>query len=317
MNFGKAYKKEGLYSPITQNQRHLNVLKEVRREVKTGSFLGLSEKIFDNTNLDKKCTVTVNHVVNGQNYKTETLKGNEGTAYTTSPLSELTDNGYTVTSTGSTSGTFSKAGATVTYTYNIDQSKIGSVTVKYQDMSGTSISSDDTYTGLIGKSYSYQPKSIKGYEYVSTTGNASGTFAKTSSTVIFKYQEVEEDTLKVHYYNASGGSKVCMYAYTESGTVTSQLTGAWPGKAMTKSSDGWYVGEVNTTDSALFIANNKQSRRIGLVHLRGKGLKVCTGSGGCNLYVNAGLFGVGLSELLECLVDFGLEVQPVNLSGSG
>jgi len=49
MNFGKAYKKEGLYSPITQNQRHLNVLKEVRREVKTGSFLGLSEKIFDNT----------------------------------------------------------------------------------------------------------------------------------------------------------------------------------------------------------------------------------------------------------------------------
>ncbi len=214
---------------------------------------------FDNTNLDKKCTVTVNHVVNGQNYKTETLKGNEGTAYTTSPLSELTDNGYTVTSTGSTSGTFSKAGATVTYTYNIDQSKIGSVTVKYQDMSGTSISSDDTYTGLIGKSYSYQPKSIKGYEYVSTTGNASGTFAKTSSTVIFKYQEVEEDTLKVHYYNASGWSKVCMYAYTESGTVTSQLTGAWPGKAMTKENDNWYVGEVDTTDTALFIANNNNA----------------------------------------------------------
>lgn len=49
MNFGKAYKKEGIYSPITQNQRHLNVLKEVRREAKSGSFLGLTEKIFEST----------------------------------------------------------------------------------------------------------------------------------------------------------------------------------------------------------------------------------------------------------------------------
>ena len=49
MNFGKTYKKEGVYSPITQNQRHLNVLKEVRREAKSGSFLGLSEKIFEST----------------------------------------------------------------------------------------------------------------------------------------------------------------------------------------------------------------------------------------------------------------------------
>ena len=214
---------------------------------------------FDNTDLDKKCTVTVNHVVNGQNYKTETLKGNEGTSYTTSPLSELTDNGYTVASTGAVSGTFSKAGATVTYTYTIDSSKIGSVTVKYQDMSGTSISSDETYTGLIGKSYSYQPKTFKGYEYVSTTGSASGTFSKTSATVIFKYQEVEEDTLKVHYYNSSGWSKVCMYVYKGSGTTATQLTGAWPGKAMAQVDDNWFIGEVDTTDSALFIANNNNN----------------------------------------------------------
>ncbi len=49
---------------------------------------------FDNTSLDKKCTVTVNHVLNGLNYKTETLKGDEGTSYTTSPLSELISDGY-------------------------------------------------------------------------------------------------------------------------------------------------------------------------------------------------------------------------------
>ena len=214
---------------------------------------------FDNTSLDKKCTVTVNHVVNGQNYKTETLKGNEGTSYTTSPLSELVNQGYDVKVTGSASGTFSKAGATVTYTYTIDDSKIGTVTVKYQDMSGTAISSDDTYTGLIGKSYSYQPKTIKGYEYVSTTGNASGTFAKTPATIIFKYQEVEEEKLTVHYYNSSGWSKVCMYVYTESGTSTKQLTGAWPGKVMAQVDDNWFIGEIDTTESALFIANNNNN----------------------------------------------------------
>ena len=214
---------------------------------------------FDNTSLDKKCTVTVNHIVDGKNYKTETLKGNEGTAYTTSALSELVSNGYEYKVTGSANGTFSKTGATVTYTYTIDSSKIGTVTVKYQDTAGTSISADDTYTGLVGKSYSCQPKSIKGYEYVSTTGSASGTFSKTPATVIFKYQEVEEDTLKVHYYNANNWSTVCMYVYKGSGTSATQLSGAWPGKAMTKSSDGWYVGEVNTTDSALFIANNNNA----------------------------------------------------------
>ena len=213
---------------------------------------------FDNTSLDKKCTVTVNHVVDGRNYKTETLKGDEGTGYVTSPLAELTDSGYTFTSTGAT-GTFSKAGTTVTYTYTIDESKIGKVTVKYQDMSGTSISGDDTYSGLIGKSYSYQPKTVKGYEYVSTTGSASGTFSKTPATVIFKYQETEEDTLKIHYYNSNGWSKVCMYVYKESGATAAQLTGAWPGKAMAQVDDKWFIGEIDTTDSALFIANNNNA----------------------------------------------------------
>ncbi|MBR6943951.1 MAG: NERD domain-containing protein [Fibrobacter sp.] len=46
-NYGKFYKREGLYSPITQNERHLNVLREVRRDAKIGSFLGLAEKVFD------------------------------------------------------------------------------------------------------------------------------------------------------------------------------------------------------------------------------------------------------------------------------
>ena len=47
VKYGKFYKKEGLYSPVTQNERHLNVLKEVRRQAKLGSFLGTAEKLFE------------------------------------------------------------------------------------------------------------------------------------------------------------------------------------------------------------------------------------------------------------------------------
>ena len=216
---------------------------------------------FDNTSLDKKCTVTVNHIVNGQNYKTETLKGNEGTSYATSPLSELTAQGYAVTSTGATSGTFSKAGATVTYTYTIDESKLGTVILKYQDAdTGASIHPDDTMKGLIGTHYACSALDISGYEWVTEpTGFGSGVFSETPQTIIFKYRAVEEENLKIHYYNANSWSAVCMYVYKGSGTSATQLSGAWPGKAMTKESDGWYVGEVNTTDSALFIANNNNA----------------------------------------------------------
>ena len=47
VKYGKFYKKEGLYSPVTQNERHLNVLKEVRRQAKLGGFLGTAEKLFE------------------------------------------------------------------------------------------------------------------------------------------------------------------------------------------------------------------------------------------------------------------------------
>ena len=73
------------------------------------------------------------------------------------------------------------------------------------------------------------------------------------------------------------------------------------------------------------VADNEQGGCVGLVHLGGEGLVVGAGSGGDDLYGNAGLFGVHLGDLLQSLVGFGLEVQPVDgacggcalLSGSG
>lgn len=50
LNYGKMYRKEGIYSPITQNQRHLEVIKKVRMQDK-GNWLAkvMFDKNFDDT----------------------------------------------------------------------------------------------------------------------------------------------------------------------------------------------------------------------------------------------------------------------------
>ncbi len=216
---------------------------------------------FDNTVISSGGKVTVNHVLKpaGTTYKTETLKGKEGTSYTTSPLTELLNNGYKMDSVeGQTSGTFTKAGTTVTYYYTLDTTKYGTVTVKYKDAeTGKTLSADEVHSELIGKSYSYSPKDIKGYECdPSKTKNASGTVVAGNTDVIFYYNESAVSTgLKVHYYNSNGWSQVAMYVYTEN-TSVKEYAGAWPGSIMQTESGGWYVGTVDTTDTVLFIANN-------------------------------------------------------------
>ncbi len=215
---------------------------------------------FDRTVISTGCKVTVNHVLkdSGTTYKTETLNGKEGTSYSTSPLSELTSSGYTVNSvSGQTTGTFTKAGTTVTYYYTLDTTKYASVTVKYQDAeTGSSLAADDISSKLIGSSYSVSPKTISGYECdTSLTTNASGTVPQGGVTVIFKYHEAETSNLKVHYYNSQGWSQVYMYVYKGKDASAVQLTGTWPGTPMQSEGSGWYVGTVDT-DSALFIANS-------------------------------------------------------------
>ena len=216
---------------------------------------------FDRTVISSGCKVTVNHVLkdSGTTYKTETLNGKEGASYSTSPLAELTGSGYTVSSvSGETTGTFTKAGTTVTYYYTIDPSKFALLTVKYQDAeSGKSLAEDTVTSKEIGASYSVSPKTISGYECdTSLTANASGKMVQGGVTVIFKYHEAEAENLKVHYYNTSGWSTVYMYAYTGSGETATNLSGSWPGTVMQSEGSGWYVGSVNTDAPALFIANS-------------------------------------------------------------
>ncbi|MGN0537990.1 MAG: type I pullulanase, partial [Acutalibacteraceae bacterium] len=218
---------------------------------------------FDSVVLTKKGSVTVNHVIQstGETYKTETISGEIGTSYTTAPLTALTNNGYKVsTISGSTSGTYSETAQTVTYYYTLDTENYGTVVVKYVDASTLQeIATSDTYSGRIGTAYSYEPKSIKNYEVdLTQTDNASGTFAKGTTTVIFKYNYVEPSGLTIHYYNSNSWSTVYMYVYTESGSNVTIYAGAWPGTQMTNDGDGWYSGYIDEVESALFIANNAQ-----------------------------------------------------------
>ncbi len=215
---------------------------------------------FDNTDISKKCTVTVNHIIKSTNqtYKTETLKGDANTSYKTSPLTELTNQGYILSSTtGATSGTYSAQNTIVNYYYDLDMTKYGTVNVQYVDAStGAAIANSETHSALIGSNYSYSPKSIKGYECdTSLTKNATGTVSKGITTVTFKYNAIELSNLMVHYYNANNWSAVSLYAYGGTGTTATQYTGAWPGKTMKSEGNGWFYGEADT-ESASVILNN-------------------------------------------------------------
>ena len=216
---------------------------------------------FDSTDISSKCSVTVNHIIKstGQTYKTEILKGNEGASYTTSPLAELTSQGYTAASTsGQTTGTFSKSGASVNYYYELDATKYGTVTIRYVDAdTQSSIADNDVKTGLIGSSYSFTAKAIQGYD--APSGAKTGTYSQSAQTITFEYTKQEQTGLKVHYYNSSGWSQVAMYVYSGDGDSATKYTGNWPGTLMTSDGEGWYSGTVDVNDSVRFIANNNNN----------------------------------------------------------
>ena len=222
----------------------------------------IDKESYDKTDLTSKCSVTVNHILSsdGSILKTETLKGDEEASYSTSADSSLLNSGYIVDYTsGETSGTFSKSGASVNYYYKVDTSRYGSVIIKYRNAEdGTKIAEDDVITGLIGTPTNITPKTISGYEYTRMTSSApSDVFASGGSPVVTMYYDSLIGTgTTVHYYNSNGWSQVAMYVYNGSGSTATQHTGIWPGTLMTAEGDNWYVGTVSDVDSAYFIANN-------------------------------------------------------------
>ena len=74
---------------------------------------------------------------------------------------------------------------------------------------------------------------------------------------------------------------------------------------------------VAPVQQGLGIAALEQGGSLALAHLSGQGGVVLAGGGGDDLDLNAGLLGVQLGQILPGLVSLGLEVQIIDLAGSG
>ena len=207
--------------------------------------------------------VTVTHIDqdSGKTMKTETLVGLLGESYTATPLSTL---GYKLSKTvGSKTGSFSETEGSVSFYYTFDNSNYAHIEVKYVDSeTGAEIAEADSQVGKIGSSYTTEAKAIKNYEVDVVPSNAAGTVKSGTTTVTYKYNYVEPSNLQVHYYNANGWSGVNLYAYTEVGSVATEYTGKWPGKAMTAEGGDWYYCDVPDAESGLVIFNNNSNTSV-------------------------------------------------------
>ena len=175
-------------------------------------------------------SVTVKYVdkATGNTIKTETLTGEIGESYKVTPA---TIEGYKYVSvSGSTSGTFSKTPVTVTYTYSFDDVNYAYITVKYVDAAdNTEIAESTTETKKVGSTYSVSPKTISKYQVdESLTSNATGTVVKGTTTVVFKYNLLANNT--IYLKNDASWSSPCAYMWNNKSGVNN---GKWPGVSMT------------------------------------------------------------------------------------
>ena len=106
--------------------------------------------------------------------------------------------------TGNVSGTFTEGNQVVTFIYE-KEIEDGSLTIKYQDMTGNPLVEDELLTGKVGEGYLFEPKAIDGYIFKEVTGSVSGTFTKEDQVVTFIYEkEVEEGRLIIKYQDLVG-----------------------------------------------------------------------------------------------------------------
>ncbi|MDY4079597.1 MAG: type I pullulanase, partial [Clostridium sp.] len=137
-------------------------------------------------------------------------KGTVGTSYTTT--AKTISNYDLITIPNNATGKFTASTITVTYVYAEVGFDEAIVKVKYVDEAGNEIASSTTKCGFIGDSYTTTPKTISGYELVSTPSNASGKFTKEEITVTYKYkksQEVENPGyVKVKYVDVDTNEEI-------------------------------------------------------------------------------------------------------------
>ena len=142
-------------------------------------------------------TVTVKYIDTQGNSISDyiPLSGNVGQEYTTE---QKIISGYTFKEVqGNKSGLFSTTPQTVTYIYtkNPIEIKTGTVTIKYVDTNGNSISDEITKSGNVGSLYTSEQKKILGYNFKEIQGIAEGQFTIESQTVTYVYTKISTPTI--------------------------------------------------------------------------------------------------------------------------
>lgn len=142
-------------------------------------------------------TVTVKYIDTQGNSISDyiPLSGNVGQEYTTE---QKIISGYTFKEVqGNKSGLLSTTPQTVTYIYtkNPIEIKTGTVTIKYVDTNGNSISDEITKFGNVGSLYTSEQKKILGYNFKEIQGIAEGQFTIESQTVTYVYTKISTPTI--------------------------------------------------------------------------------------------------------------------------
>ena len=142
-------------------------------------------------------TVTVKYIDTQGNSISDSipLSGNVDQEYTTE---QKIISGYTFKEVqGNKSGLFSTTPQTVTYIYtkNPIEIKTGTVTIKYVDTNGNSISDEITKSGNVGSLYTSEQKKILGYNFKEIQGIAEGQFTIESQTVTYVYTKISTPTI--------------------------------------------------------------------------------------------------------------------------
>lgn len=142
-------------------------------------------------------TVTVKYIDTQGNSISDyiPLSGNVGQEYTTE---KKIISGYTFKEVqGNKSGLLSTTPQTVTYIYtkNPIEIKTGTVTIKYVDTNGNSISDEITKSGNVGSLYTSEQKKILGYNFKEIQGIEEGQFTIESQTVTYVYTKISTPTI--------------------------------------------------------------------------------------------------------------------------
>lgn len=202
-------------------------------------------------------TITVQHIneSTGDILKTTTSPHEVGSTYRVSADADLLFDYSNTKVEGNVTGTVT-SNATVKFYYN----KVGTsytLTTKYVDASGKELYQTQTTKLRSGENYIAPIQTISGYELDTSKFpmSAVGTISK-DTTVTYTYKELPAEKLKIHFKDTAGWGKPFLYAYDDSSGTAVQLTGKWPGSAMTAEGDGWYTyPEINISTAKVIFTN--------------------------------------------------------------